>query len=342
MSKYIVFSDLHLHNWGDFATTDNDTGNSRLTNQISALEDILSVARSEGRTVLFLGDLFHQRGRVATNVFNSAMDVFDSYKDVEVIAIEGNHDNVTNSINSISSLEPLTLLPNFKLVQSHSYFEWNGDSIMAVSYGDEYEELKNEIKGHRATLLLGHLGVEGSMGAGKSKLDGAFSVGDLCSDNYGLVLLGHYHKRQFLNDNSLYVGNPISQDFGDDGQDKGYFTFETSDGKVVEDSLKYTPLNYPRFIKITTDNVDEYEDLDELSKNNYVRLIVPEKVLEDRSIDTTDLSPNIRVEKQIETVSESRLDIDSSTDTISIVKTWAKEFQPENEDVIIKQIQKVL
>ena len=342
MSKYIVFSDLHLHNWGDFATTDSNTGNSRLSNQISALEDILSVARSEKRTVLFLGDLFHQRGRVATNVFNASMDVFNRYRDVEVVAIEGNHDNVTNSINSISSLEPFTLLPNFNLVKSLSYFEWNEDSIMAVSYGEEYEELKTEIKNHKATILMGHLGVEGSMGAGKSKLDGAFSVGDLCSENYGLVLLGHYHKRQFLNDNSLYVGNPIAQDFGDDGQDKGYFTFETQEGEVVDGSLKYTPLNYPRFIKITADNVDEFDDLDELSKNNYVRLVVPEKVLEDKSIDMEDLSPNVRVEKQVEAVSESRLDIDSSTDTLSIVKTWAKEFQPDNEDIIIKQIQKVL
>lgn len=342
MSKYIVFSDLHLHNWGDFAITDNNTGNSRLSNQISALEDILSIARSEKRTVLFLGDLFHQRGKLSTNVLNCAMDVFNSYKDVEVIAIEGNHDNVTNSINSDSSLEPFCILPNFNLINSYQYFEWGEDTIMAVSYGEEYEELKQEIKFHKATLLLGHLGVEGSMGAGKSKLDGPFSVGDLCSDNYGLVLLGHYHKRQFLNDNSLYVGNPISQDFGDEGQDKGYFTFDTNNGEVVQETLKYTSLDYPRFIKITSDNVDKYKDLDKLSENNYVRLVVPEKILEERSIDMEDISPNVRIEKQVETISESRLDIDSSTNTIDIVKTWAKEFQPENEDIIIKQIKKVL
>ena len=342
MSKYLVFSDLHLHNWSDFSSPDNITGNSRLTNQINAMRDMMSVARRDGRIVLFLGDLFHQRGRVATNVFNSAMEVLSEFSDVSVYAIEGNHDNVSNSIHSDSSLEPFEVLPNFHLVKSYEKISLGDDSIVFVSYGEEYQELKSFISSNSATLLLAHLGVEGSMGAGKSKLDGAFSVGDLTSDNYGLVLLGHYHKRQNLNKNTLYVGNPVSQDFGDDGQVKGYYTFDTEHGKVVKDSLIFNELEYPRFIKITEDNFKSVEDVEKLSKNNFLRVVLPENVIEKSSILDEEIPDNIRLEKKIETTSDVRIGIDINSDILSIVKKWSEEFQPDNIDVITSQIQKVL
>ncbi len=342
MAKYLVFSDLHLHNWSDFSHPDGITGNSRLTNQINAFKDMMSVARSDGRIVLFLGDLFHQRGRVATNVFNSAMDVLSSFKDVPMYAIEGNHDNVSNSINSDSSLEPFSVLPNFHLIKTYEKLNIGEDSIVFVSYGEEYSELKEFISSNSATLLLGHLGVEGSMGAGKSKLDGAFSVGDLNYSNYDLVLLGHYHKRQNLNNNSLYVGNPVSQDFGDDGQFKGYYTFDTDKGKVLEKTLKFSALDYPRFIKITEENFESTDEIEKLSENNFIRVILPENVIKKSSILDEDIPDNIRLEKKVEMTSDVRIGIDLNSDIVSIVKKWSKEFQPNNVDIITDQIKKVL
>lgn len=344
MSKYLVFSDLHLHNWGDFSQSDSITGNSRLTNQINALDDIMSTARSEGRIVLFLGDLFHQRGRVATNVFNHAMDVLGRYSDVSIIAIEGNHDNVSNSINSISSLEPFTVLPNFKLIEKYQKITIdNGDTIVGISYGEEYEELKKFIRENSATILMAHLGVEGALGAGKSKLDGAFTVGDLMSDtNYSLTLLGHYHKQQYFLNNSLYVGNPVAQDFGDEG-DKGYFKFDTINNRVDIDTLEFVPLNYPHFIKITSDNIGDFDNIEELSENNFIRVVLPESTIKETTLKEDSLPDNVRLEKQIVSKdADSRIDISDDTDTVSIVKKWGSVYQPDNIDILVKQIQKVI
>lgn len=338
--KYLVFSDLHLHNWGDFSQPDDVTGNSRLTMQIEALGKMLSIAEQEGRTVLFLGDLFHQRGRVATNVMNWAVKTITDHPDVEIIAIEGNHDNVSNSIHSESSMEVLRHLPNITLVEEMDTFSNDGDLITALSYGEEYAEIKEYLKSTRANILIGHLGVEGAKGAGESKLDGAFSAGDFTQGNFGLVLLGHYHKRQKLADGVFYVGNPVAQDFGDAGQEKGYMTFEVVDGEATQPV--FHKLDFPQFIKVTKDNVVQYQDLEALAKDNYVRVVLPESAIKETTLKGEELPDNLRLEKQVEVSNDSRLDVEDGTDVVSVVKAWGNEFQPDNIDVLIKQIKKVL
>lgn len=343
--KYVVFSDLHLHAFSDYAKLEGKYNNTRLENQVNALEDVLAYARKESATVLFLGDLYHQRGKVATAVYNAGYDMFYKYRDVTVYALEGNHDNVSNSINSDSTLETFKFLDNFHLISTYDKFSVGDDSFVGVSYGEEYEELKNYISSNKATVLLGHLGVEGSYGAGMSKLDGPFTTGDLKQgSNYELVLLGHYHRRQELVDNVYYVGNPVAQDFGDSELEKGFYTFDTESGHVVKDSMTFHKLNYPMFYKITKDNIEKYSNVEEIAKNNYVRVLLSEHTLSDMKLsgEDIDLPDNIRLEKTVDSVSESRIDIDESSTVIDIAKQWASEFQPNNEKVVVNQLKKVL
>lgn len=343
--KYVVFSDLHLHAFSDYAKLEGKYNNTRLENQVNALEDILSYAQSESAIVLFLGDLYHQRGKVATAVYNAGYDMFYKYKDVTVYAIEGNHDNVTNSINSDSTLETFDYLPNFHLVRTYDKFNIGEDSFVGVSYGEEYEELKTYINSNKATVLLAHLGVEGSYGAGMSKLDGPFTTGDLKQgSNYELVLLGHYHRRQELSKGVYYVGNPVAQDFGDSELEKGFYTFETDSGHVLSGSMKFHELEYPMFYKVTKENINKYPDIEALSKNNFVRVILSESALDEIRLTGGDvtLPDNVRLEKTVEASTESRISIDESSTVLDIAKEWANEFQPDNADVVLKQIEKVL
>ena len=54
MSKVAIFSDLHIHNYGQF----NDDSNVRLSNCLKVLNDIAEFCDSYGiDTVLFSGDL---------------------------------------------------------------------------------------------------------------------------------------------------------------------------------------------------------------------------------------------------------------------------------------------
>lgn len=344
--KYIVISDVHFHKFNDFSKSTGRVNNTRFENQLDAVEDVLKLAKKEDRTVLFAGDLFHQRGRVDTQVFNEAFSLFKKYEDVRVVAIEGNHDNVDNSINSVSSLEPFKVLSNFTLIETYDKISLGDDTLVGVSYGEEYAELKEFIKNNKATILMAHLGVEGSYGAGMSKLDGPFSTGDLMvPDNYDIGLLGHYHRRQEVSPNTFYIGNPVAQNFSDSEQQKGYITFETENGKVVNDSLKFTRLKYPMFIKVDNTNINKYgDDIEAISKDNFVRVVLNEDVFKNLSLSDglDDLPDNLRIEKQVAVVSDSRIDISDMNSTLSIADKWSEEYQPDNKKTILKQLKKVL
>lgn len=339
MGKYLVFTDMHLHEFSEFSQPDAEYGNSRLRQQIEALRQMLEVAIKEDRDVLFLGDLFHQRGMVKTLVFNWGFKTFADYPEARIYMLEGNHDNVNNSINSASSLEPFELLPNVTLVKTYEQLQIGDDKFTAVAYGEEYEELKTFMSEDDATMFLGHLGVEGAQGAGKSRLDGHFTTGDF--EKYELTLLGHYHKRQELLHNMWYVGNPVAQNFADTDEEKGYMTFETEGGHYVNGSLRFHALDFPMFMTMDVDNLPD--NAEELMSKNFIRLRGEANEIKKIQALSDDISENIRMEATFNhTEDETRIDINVDTGAVGATEAWAKEFQPDNEELLVSQIKRAL
>lgn len=339
MAKYLVFTDMHLHEFSEFSQPDAEYGNSRLRQQIEALREMLDVARREGRIVLFLGDLFHQRGTVKTTVFNWGFKTIANYPDVPIYLLEGNHDNINNSIRSASSLEPFASLPNVTLVETYQRLEIGEDAFTVLSYGEEFEELKNFMAEDDAPMFLGHLGVEGAIGAGKSKLDGHFTVGDF--DKYELALLGHYHKRQELAHNVFYVGNPIGQNFADTDEHKGYMTFETKSGHYVERSLGFIPLDYPMFMTMDMNNLPN--NAEALMESNFIRLRGEASEIKKVQSLSDDIANNIRMEATFSPAEdETRINISADAGAVGATQAWAHEFQPDNADLLVAQIKRAL
>lgn len=333
MGKYIVFSDLHAHLFTDFAKPDKEYINTRLANIVKGLRDTLEIAKKEQRTVLFAGDLFHARGSVRSEVFNHIFETIAKYQEVPIIMIRGNHDSSDNTIGSPSSVEPFKYLPNVHLYTRLDTMEINGDTLTLVSYGEEYAEIKQFIKDNPADIMMAHLGIEGSKGAGASSLDGAFTVGDLYPDKNGIVLLGHYHRSQKFTDNMLYVGNPIAQNFSDSDMHKGVYTFEIKNHKMLD--LNFVDLGYPMFETKTLDTIGEAQP------TSYVRVKATKDALETIK-ENTEVPENIRLDVEYKATSDTRIDIDVTDTPKEISKSWAKEFMPDDEGVILKQLDKVL
>ena len=331
--KYIVFSDLHAHLFTDFAKPDKDYINTRLANIVSALKDILEIARKEQRIVLFAGDLFHQRGTVRSEVFNAIFEVIAYYSDVDIIMIRGNHDSSDNSIDSPSSIEPFRFLKNVTLSTGLDNIIRGEDTLTLVSYGEEYSNIKKFIKTNPADILMAHLGIEGSKGAGASSLDGPFTVGDLYPDKNQVVLLGHYHRSQKFTPNMLYVGNPVAQNFSDSGLEKGAYTFEIDNHKLKD--LKFINLGYPMF------ETKSMEDIETAKSNSYVRVKATRDALETIK-ENTEVPENIRLDVEYKATNDTRIDIDVSDSPLEISKSWAKEFMPNDEETIVNQLNKVV
>jgi DNA repair exonuclease SbcCD nuclease subunit len=90
----LFFSDIHFHNFRNHSRV-LDTGvNSRLDNAVRVVDYLRDYCVLNGvRHVLFGGDLFHERGRLDTEVFNAARQACKRLSQVaDLYLVVGNHD----------------------------------------------------------------------------------------------------------------------------------------------------------------------------------------------------------------------------------------------------------
>lgn len=271
-----LFTDFHAHLFKDFSTVDPVYHTDRFKAQLDTLQTILSKAREDNKPVIFVGDLFHKRVSVDARVFNPIFEMFASYADVSVYMVRGNHDSVTNSLRTISSLDPFEVLPNVTVLSEPMVVEIStGFTLYALPYGEEVTEMKEWLTAQsehaetniKPTLLVGHIGVAGAtVGKSSHALEGSFTAGDLYPDKFDYVYLGHYHKRQELLPNMIYGGNTIQTSFSDEGQSKGYHAlFSMKQGLTTE----YIEIPNKQFITVTGADIPDEETL----RSNYIRFV---------------------------------------------------------------------
>lgn len=321
-SGFIFFTDFHAHLFMDFSKPDTDFVTDRFRAQVEALEGMFKRAQKENLGIVFGGDLFHQRRIVDVRVYNAVFDVFSKYTKVPVVMVRGNHDSVTNSLYTESSLDSFDKLDHIDVASVPTLYTVNGTyAYMCLPYGDEIDEMKSCLQEAKTLItsskrrdlvyLIGHIGVDGSeTGRYSHTLSGAFTVKDLDPDIYTRVLLGHYHKRQFLGGlpNVLYGGNPIQQSFSDEGQTKGYhiISYFADEGGVHEE-LSFEAIPQKTFITLDVNNLP---DDDSIILDNYVQIKGnPTQVKHVKALQEQEGATNIRVTVQKEYKVEVRQDI---------------------------------
>ena len=340
--KFIFFTDSHFHLFANYAKPDDDYVNDRFKEQIEALQKVFDIAREEKADVIFGGDLFHKRNSVDTRVYNKVFEVLAINRDIDVYMLRGNHDSVTNSLYTSSSIEPIGYLPNVHIFSSTDTFSFTDVNLVFEPYGDETEEIKEHIKGsydeNKTNILVAHLGVEGSLtGKGSHRLEGAFGYQDLLPDNYAFILLGHYHRRQyFTNPNHFYGGSLMQQSFSDEQESNGVHLIDTD--KLT---TEFIPINTRRFITIQGEDIPE--NFDQLiEEDNFIRVIGTANHAKVLEMDESMKDKNVEVQIKKEYTVEKRIDSDVSDDPLTIASTYAKQYSPESENEILECLKEVL
>lgn len=340
--KFVFFTDSHFHLFTNYAKPDDEFVNDRFKEQIEALQKVFDIAREEKADVIFGGDLFHKRNSVDTRVYNKVFEVLARNRDIDVYMLRGNHDSVTNSLYTSSSIEPIGYLPNVHIFSSTDTFSFTDVNLVFEPYGDETEEIKEHIKGsydeNKTNILVAHIGVEGSLtGKGSHRLEGAFGYQDLLPDNYAFILLGHYHRRQyFTNPNHFYGGSLMQQSFSDEQESNGVHLIDTD--KLT---TEFIPINTRRFITIQGEDIPE--NFDQLiEEDNFIRVIGTANHAKVLEMDESMKDKNVEVQIKKEYTVEKRIDSDVSDDPLTIASTYAKQYSPESENEILECLKEVL
>lgn len=338
--KFIFFTDSHFHLFTNYAKPDEFYYNDRFREQIEALQEVFNIAKEEEAIVIFGGDLFHKRNAVDTRVYNEVFKVFARNKDVAVLMIRGNHDATTNSIYTDSSIDTFNYLPNVTVFTAFGAIEKNNVNIVFTAYGDETEEIKEYIKSNvqedKVNVLVGHLGVEGSLtGKGSHRLEGAFGYQDLQPELYDFILLGHYHRRQyFSNPNHFYGGSLMQQSFSDEQEANGVHLIDTD--KLT---TTFIPINTRKFITVQGDNIPE--NIEELvEQGHFIRFIgTPEQA---KALELDEVESNVQVQMKKKYTVEKRIDSEVTDDPVTIASSYADKYYPEAKDKIVECLKEVL
>ena len=270
MSKVLIFSDIHIH--------PHKRSDKRLEDCLAALEWVFQTAEARKyNNILFGGDLFHDRQKIEVYTYQRTFEVFSKWMKKNIFNIYlllGNHDLWFNDKTTISSVVPLSALPNVNVISEPSRIEIEGHNWDFIPYThNPVETLEIFKKFHSKTeYALGHIALDGAILHGTQQSDVAIEHdGDMVRvsaalfDEYKHVFLGHYHAEQRVNRKVEYVGSPLQLSFGEAFQNKHIIAFDGDKCEIEYIENTFSPKHF----------VIDYKDKDKYQlEGNFVQIKV--------------------------------------------------------------------
>jgi DNA repair exonuclease SbcCD nuclease subunit len=278
MSKFLLFTDLHLDNWNAYSTTLSNGYNSRLAKQIQLLDNLLMYAKKNVDYVVFAGDLFNRRLLVPTDVLHLAFETFSDYPDTPIYLLVGNHDmydnNPTHTILSV-----FREFDNVFVISRDTTIYFQPQThVTLVPYGISIPAASTKLDKDAYQILVTHYGLaEAKLGPSNFRMESDLTVKKIREFGYDLSLFGHIHKAQALTDQIVVLGSAMAHSFHEAGEPKFFYVFDGEDRSLV----KY-PTNAPEFLVHNVNSEEEFYSIDTQDGNYHrINILTPKITFDD-------------------------------------------------------------
>jgi DNA repair exonuclease SbcCD nuclease subunit len=231
--------------------------------------------------VIHLGDLVDRRKYINfLTLYRLRKDFLDEFekRQIDLYIIPGNHDVYYKNTNEVNALKELIedKYQFIHVMQKPETIEFDGTDILMLPWicEDNYEECMNAIRTTSATVLMGHLELNGF-----EMFKGSISDHGLdhrIFDRFDVVCSGHFHHKSDTG-NIHYLGAFAEYTWSDFDDPRGFHLFNTSTRE-----LTFIQNPYKMFQKIWYDDtgkkVEEVVfDADLDVRNKMVKVIVKNK-----------------------------------------------------------------
>lgn len=269
----IITADLHLGLALD-STYDEYMVPLRFTATMIRLEKMLEVAKKEGMPLIIAGDLTetpHPKPYVLTGL----MDLFFKYRSVWTYIIPGNHDaGWWNSVDPIRSAR----LDHVDVITEPEEREIEGKQTLFIPHplkGRSWTKLAT-YKKKRWDLIISHAYAAGAVSVSEFYGSEERTMHIIPEQwDYKLMVLGHVHQYQLLENDVVYPGSVTMCDLGERNDEKGFLYLQknlTSFVMFDDDMFRY------KQIKIDLTNKDlgdvDKEKLAVAIKDALVKVVV--------------------------------------------------------------------
>ena len=347
-SRFVLFSDLHAHNFqfgSKYIACPDDLEskypmlNSRLVDTIMTVREIRNYAHdNEIHTVFFGGDLFHERGRVDTELVSIITEELSKFSrhGIHLYLLTGNHDYADRE-GCVTIQDHLQYLPEVDILDPG----WNhldtGVSVYALPYDPDFpnnqflaniEHAASAVEDSRLTMLLGHLGIQGAtVGADYVMLSNKdVDFRDLHTELFGISLFGHFHKHQKLGRNAWYIGAAQQHNWGDCGDVRGFLDVEISSTR--QPVVTQIPTVFAsKFVK-----VQNKKDLKNVQGNVFIRVLTNGSKSD--SLETAARELSSQVEVLEETVSENPELPKELFDPAKMITEWVRLHGDNDQELL--------
>ncbi|MGH9910418.1 MAG: metallophosphoesterase family protein, partial [Nitrososphaerales archaeon] len=239
MEDFLVFSDVHLHNWKYGSHLDSSGFNSRLLDQITTLSQIYGYAIEHSiADIFFAGDLFHTHATLHAGPLAAAHKFFSTWhrEGITTWAIPGNHD-IADQQGRITSLETL----------KESIFvrdqQIGNDPFYFLPYTSNPEKVKNFLDNlpDNAYAFM-HSGVQKVTINNKGFiLNDEILDPTWIPDRIKHAFIGHYHSFKTTPKWTI-PGSPMHHGWADAGDSRGFLHISPDQDRILPIGL-----NYPHF-----------------------------------------------------------------------------------------------
>lgn len=247
--KYIIVTDTHL---GVYNASD-------LWHETTKrfFREILKTAYEQDiKYLLHLGDFFHNRKSTNTKTIDIGlliMNELSSWFNHININI-GNHDAYYKNKLFPNTLQIFKDISNVRIISVPTVLPEDKKIVMVPWM----ENLNDELP--EAEYLFGHLEIK------DFKMNSSYrckiGLSKRAFNAFRHVYLGHFHTPSTMN-NITYLGSPYGLTFNDRNSIRGYYIFDSCNGK-----MEFIEFDAPKFIHIETENIKK-EDVE----GNFVKLI---------------------------------------------------------------------
>ena len=269
--KFIFTADWHVKLYSDRMTT-NFGLPLKLHEIYSVIHDMCDYAKEHGIKYMIIGgDTNDLKSIIHTTSFVLLKRILLSYKDdIKFIFVDGNHDKASKiskqgEIESETAIELLQVDGVIDIVTKPTVI---GNITMIPYSNNLVDNIKNCDPNK---ILISHFGVDEATLSNGLSIKANVKLKDL--KKFELVLLGHYHKPQQI-DNLYYVGNPIQVKKDEKNEEKRFLVVDSNTLEVESILTK----GYRKFFEFT---IKEKSDMQlvkeqalELKRDgNYVTII---------------------------------------------------------------------
>jgi DNA repair exonuclease SbcCD nuclease subunit len=338
MSKFLVFSDLHLYQWPYGSSITPEGYNTRLIDQWSVLSQIHMAAEDEEIDhIFFTGDFFHTSGRVGSQELAIAAKALDMFRKSgkKMVLLVGNHDQSTKT----GDIHSLDLFSSYGVVVDRQMtFNWGDFIIHAMPYTEDAEALKRFLDATpQDSIVLMHQGVSGVPVNDRTCFTlNEILQADMFNDNAAVGFSGHYHNYREIIPNRLYIpGAPMQFNWGDRGSSRGYLVCSTS-GADVRVKRRYT--DAPEFYDINEDEIDNFNP----RTGSFIRVHITQETIGPSTVDRLMQYEAVRTEYLLAAGdNDDRRNgktVTGSFDPIEILRQYLEDYDSKEKDLVNRVI----